>query len=119
MIYAHAGEIVTCENGHLVCKFGRDVKVGEFFDPSAFECWYQDMPVIGTIDPPCTVCGAMWFHGMLFHFRDGWAACDKRYDQSLDELKLRDWFKGGEWPPRGPAPSFWNRAWRWLRGTPA
>ncbi len=70
--YAKAGDVVTCENGHAICSFVRDVDVGEAFDAAAVDGWTQPEPKIGDIVSPCAKCGARWFKGVYFHFEDGW-----------------------------------------------
>jgi hypothetical protein len=70
--YAKAGDTVTCENGHIICTFKRNVIVGEEFDSSALGEWTQPQPQLGAIDVPCSTCGARWFKGPYFHFTDGW-----------------------------------------------
>jgi hypothetical protein len=71
-IYASKGDQVTCENGHVVCEFGRNVAAGEPFDPSALVNWIQKTPKRGQQTAPCEQCGARWYKGSLFHFSDGW-----------------------------------------------
>ncbi len=72
-IYAKAGDIITCENGHSIAVFCRDVRVGDLFDGEtlSFE-WAQVSPEIGTISAPCVICGKRWFKGAYYHFKDGW-----------------------------------------------
>lgn len=71
-LYASCGDHVTCENGHLICEFVRDVYVGEMFDPHALGNWQQREPAIGTLIQPCEACNARWYKGTYFHLEDGW-----------------------------------------------
>ena len=71
-VYAHAGDLVTCENGHIICAFTKTVNYGDMFDPAAMSYWHQPEPKIGTMKQPCLICGTDWFRGMNLHFADGW-----------------------------------------------
>lgn len=81
-LFARRGEWVTCENGHHICQFTRDVMVGEMFDPAAMGNWQRPAPERGTMhhDALCDIrepgaalpCGARWFIGCNYHFADGW-----------------------------------------------
>ncbi len=70
--YARAADAITCENGHRICVFQRDVRVSEPFDGTALGAWTQPEPKIGAIKSACATCGARWFKGSYFHFEDGW-----------------------------------------------
>lgn len=71
--YAAKGEKVTCENGHEICTFSRDVSWGDFFTPGDLTDWKQKEPEIGDLDPQrCESCGKPWSDAMRFHFADGW-----------------------------------------------
>ena len=73
-IYAHAGETVTCENGHPICDFARDVYRGMMQDPPRdFTNWRQVVPVVGErLIPMCAVCGASFTNGLVYHVGDAW-----------------------------------------------
>lgn len=81
-LFARKGEWVTCANGHRICQFTRDVRIGEMFDPTAMGNWQRETPARGTMhyDALCDVhepgaalpCRAEWFHGVSYHFADGW-----------------------------------------------
>jgi len=71
-VYARKGEIVTCERGHHIFTFLRDIKVGDPFDPNVQGDWRQPEPKRGTVSQPCKLCRARWFKGTYFHFPDGW-----------------------------------------------
>ena len=71
-IYAKRGDLITCENGHPIATFERDVEVGDSFDATAIVAWQQTPPEIGTMEKPCEICGQRWFKGPYFHFWDGW-----------------------------------------------
>ncbi len=70
--YATKGEEIVCENGHVICTVARDIKRGELFDPEVFHRWRDPPPTIGTEKQPCCRCGAEWFRGTSFHFKEGW-----------------------------------------------
>lgn len=71
-IYAKKGDIVTCERGHHICTFLRDVGVGEGWDSTAMGDWRQPEQKKGTVFQPCAICGARWYKGPYLHFPDGW-----------------------------------------------
>jgi hypothetical protein len=75
-LYARAGEEVTCENGHTICVVARDIPAGalmhdriekDFTGFRQLRPQYGDMPK----DHLCVKCGARWFMGPTFHFRNG------------------------------------------------
>lgn len=72
--YARKGDWVTCENGHIICVFNRNVIIGGAFDGAALEMWQQREPTIGQADMPvCAVCQAPFVRNLNeFHFYDGW-----------------------------------------------
>ena len=72
--YAHAGEQVTCENGHEVCKFTVDVYIGQNQDlQHQLGHWTQEEPIVGGEIPECMRCGAPFYRaGGFFHFKEGW-----------------------------------------------
>jgi hypothetical protein len=75
MIYAEKGDVVTCENGHDVFKFGKDVSYGEMQDAYYFIFFNNQIkPRIGLEPEKCLChCGAEYFKGFgTFHFKDGW-----------------------------------------------
>ena len=71
-LYAKEGEWVTCENGHRIAMFSRDVRWGEMFDPLALRDWQQPEPAIGSYPMRCDRCGAEWSTGIQYHFSNGW-----------------------------------------------
>lgn len=74
--YAMKGEIVTCENGHEICEFSRNVCTrDEAKLDSDLVNWRQKSPQIGALIVSCERCGAQWWHGNYgqhFHFASGW-----------------------------------------------
>lgn len=74
MIYARAGDAVTCENGHEICRFAADVSAGQQFEAAHLTGWTQREPRVGAGIPVCATCGARFMEGMpvVFHFQDGW-----------------------------------------------
>jgi hypothetical protein len=78
-VYAHAGDVVTCENGHEICTFKETVLVGQRQDlPKHLGDFRQESPEIGDPLPAlCVICGAPFVHSPgLFHFADGWRGRD-------------------------------------------
>ena len=73
-IYAHAGETITCENGHPICDFRETVYQGDMQNPSdQFWNWKQAPPKLGVIPlPRCEVCNGMWTMGVIYHIGDSW-----------------------------------------------
>ena len=71
--YAKIGDKVVCENGHIVCEFIKTVYVGDLQDVrNQLGYWRQDAPLIGTIYPRCSICGAKFYMHGIFNFKDGW-----------------------------------------------
>ena len=70
-VYAHVGDIVTCEGGHPICAFGTTAMRGGPFDTSHLVAWTQPEPKVGTVSQPCTICGRDWFRGSHLHFAEG------------------------------------------------
>lgn len=73
-IYAKAGEVVTCENGHDIGVLNRDIYTGEVIQKSAFDFTdsFVDSPDY-TLVLPCK-CGAEYikgYHSARVHFKDG------------------------------------------------
>lgn len=94
--FALMGEWVTCENGHRVVQFRRDVRLGEEMDPATqYENWQIPEPIYGDLEPRCH-CGGRFFwgsrviddlgvegehvqalcvmSGVRMHFQSGWRA---------------------------------------------
>lgn len=71
-LYAKEGDWVTCEEGHQIAQFARDVPVGSMFQGDELHNWKQTEPKRGQLAQPCEHCGRPWFAGMQFHFSDGW-----------------------------------------------
>jgi hypothetical protein len=70
--YAKKGDAVTCERGHHICTFQRDVAVSDPFDSTVLGDWRQPEPKKGTVYQPCMICGARWYKGVYLHFPGGW-----------------------------------------------
>ena len=65
IIFARKGEIITCENGHEICRFKNDVRSGAFFDGgSDLTDWKQPQPQRGSQKVVCAECGGLWWHGI-------------------------------------------------------
>jgi hypothetical protein len=74
-VYAHAGETVTCENGHPICEFVETVYLGQSQDlERQLGKWRQKAPKTGSGLPQrCVQCDARWAEYVgVFHFKDGW-----------------------------------------------
>ena len=73
-VYAKAGEVVTCENGHVICQFVETVCRGATQNlPKQLGHWRQKEPKVGGPIPVCAKCGA-WFYLSpgLFHIGKSW-----------------------------------------------
>ena len=78
-LYASAGEIVTCLNGHEICTVAKDIFIFDLISASQFENWRnQKAPVPHDTIEPCTTCGApyisskMPYGGMRLHIDGEW-----------------------------------------------
>ena len=74
-VYAKAGEVVTCENGHPICEFVVDVISGATQNlPKQLGNWRQKVPTVGQMPiPRCAVCGARFaIAGGIFHIGSEW-----------------------------------------------
>lgn len=97
-IYASEGEIVTCTNGHHVCKFTETVfyyAVQELERQLSFLPG-QVKPSHGSSFDKCTCyCGSSYTKayngGQIFHFKDGWRAESIR--TNMDSLLYKMKFK--------------------------
>ena len=76
-LYIHEGELITCENGHPICRAARDIRAGDSMHTVVqdFYDWRQAMPQLGTPLPiSCEVCGEMWINYYSdLHTSLGWA----------------------------------------------
>lgn len=70
--YATSGEQVTCENGHVMCEFSRDIPKWKMFEKGDQVAWRQPEPEVGAPNPTCKTCGARAIVWPYFHFVDGW-----------------------------------------------
>lgn len=73
-VYAYKGDIVTCENNHIICAFQNTILVGQTQDlPNQLGWWQQEPPKLGAFPiPGCSKCGAPFADGTRFHFVHGW-----------------------------------------------
>jgi hypothetical protein len=86
-VYAHAGEVVTCENGHEICTFKETVMVGQIQElDRQIGDFRQERPKVGDMLPLyCTICGARWAGAWgTFHFKGGWRLDRPRVPLTLD-----------------------------------
>ena len=117
MIFARAGEWITCENAHPICRMGRTVQYGDIVKLDVdFLGWTQAIPSAGDLAVWCAHCGAeFWKPGNGYHFADGWRPSNAgdwpagwrlarepkppRPGQLRARLEaLRRWFSRGERP---------------------
>lgn len=63
--FAVAGEWVTCERGHRICRVAKDIEPGALHDDAFFADWQQEAPKHGTDPRPCARCGGKWFRGTI------------------------------------------------------
>lgn len=76
MIYAKKGERITCENGHEICTFSREVLYGDEQNVAVdLTNWKQAEPQKG--DPcesiRCEICRAEWIrNGFNYHIEGEW-----------------------------------------------
>lgn len=77
-LYAHAGEHITCERGHVIATVARDVVVGAVFTADMVKDWHHKFSGLpGMSLKPCPECGASWVkaqrgHPGLLHIETGW-----------------------------------------------
>lgn len=78
-LYAHAGEHITCERGHVIGTFARDVVVGAVFTVDMIKDWHPKLAAMlpGTKLGGCPQCGAAWVDAKrgkpgLLHVEGGW-----------------------------------------------
>jgi hypothetical protein len=79
ILYAKAGEIVTCLNGHEICDVAKDIFVADLISINQFENWrHQPQPVPHDTIKPCMTCGApyiksdMPYGGTRLHINGKW-----------------------------------------------
>jgi hypothetical protein len=80
LVYAEAGQWVTCERGHRIARFGRTVLYKDAFRPDVdLVDWLQPQPPVGSALPQrCNICNAPWAakkppQRCAHHFeREGW-----------------------------------------------
>lgn len=72
---ATAGELLTCENGHVIAEVARDLMPFEMISPGDFTHWRMGKPTSDEV-APC-MCGALYinvksFGGVYPHIGDEW-----------------------------------------------
>ena len=78
-LYASAGEIVTCLNGHEICELAKDIFVADLISVEQFKNW-RHQPEPQPRDPitPCMSCGAPYvtsasvYAGTRLHINGVW-----------------------------------------------
>lgn len=80
-IFARRGETCTCENGHPIFDFARNVYYGTIPADYHTTRWRQKRLKKGDTIPNCQVCGGKFCTnrpgiGMLVHFKQGWRGVD-------------------------------------------
>ena len=76
-VVVHKGETRTCENGHPIFDFARDLSFGSIPLDHHTTRWRQRRLKKGDDIPNCKLCGASFARnrqpfGMLLHFASGW-----------------------------------------------
>jgi hypothetical protein len=78
-VWAEAGELITCVNGHIICRMARTIHVGDARQSDHFTDWTQPEPKRSdhVADLKCKRCRGVWIRGnprdgYAFHFSDGW-----------------------------------------------
>jgi len=78
-LYASAGEIVTCLNGHEICELAKDIFVADLISVSQFKNWrHQPQPQPHDPITPCMVCRAPYvnsttaYGGTQLHIDGEW-----------------------------------------------
>jgi hypothetical protein len=78
-LYASAGEIVTCLNGHEICEIAKDIFVAEMISVAQFKNWrHQPQPQPHDEITPCMSCGAPYvnsttsYGGTRLHIDGKW-----------------------------------------------
>lgn len=94
-VYALAGEIITCENGHPICEFVKTVETGAIQNVAEqIGKWRQKAPTVGDFPiPGCAICGAEWTDGQTYHIAGAWR------DPYGFHQRLVEWRKSS--PPTG------------------
>lgn len=64
-VYAYAGEIVTCPNGHAIFGLTKTVMRNDILADS--HVWYQTQPPTGAVICNCERCGEKWFDATIGH----------------------------------------------------
>ena len=78
-LYASAGEIVTCLNGHEICELAKDIFVADLISVEQFKNWrHQPQPQPRYPITPCMSCGAPYvtsttaYGGTRLHINGVW-----------------------------------------------
>ena len=90
-LYAKAGDVIGCTNGHLLIEIARDLRVGEVSQGASLDFKNPQngfvLPPYGSsIIPACPRCSAPWYRQPgIFHFvrggRPGWRGSEGRLDE--------------------------------------
>lgn len=78
MLLAKKDEVVTCKNGHPICKVAADIAAMDTVRPEQFESWAFDyVPRSFEPIPTCPLCGAKFIRGDAangheLHINDLW-----------------------------------------------
>lgn len=88
------GDTIHCENGHLICTLGRDLKLGESSWASAMVDWQQTEPEIGILEHGlfCDICRGV----ISFHPKKQEEIAEKLIRESLIKLLEEDLKDQGE-----------------------
>ena len=72
MIFAKAGDLVTCENGHPICTVAVDLNTQAKMTSAQFKDWQIDIDTSpGVAMPSCPICGAKFIGHPPGTFPDG------------------------------------------------
>jgi hypothetical protein len=78
-LYASAGELVTCLNGHEICELAKDIFVADLISVNQFKNWrHQPQPQPRDPITPCMSCGAPYvtsttaYGGTKLHIDGEW-----------------------------------------------
>lgn len=78
-LYASAGEVVTCTNGHEICEIAKSIFVADLISVNQFINWrHQPQPQPRDPITPCMTCGAPYIQSdsgmaaMRLHINGEW-----------------------------------------------
>ena len=76
ILYAKAGEVVTCTGGHEICDLAKDIFVADLIQTGQFTNWRnQEPPEPHSPIMPCKTCGEPFIkgtYGMQLYINGEW-----------------------------------------------